>query len=238
MVNIDKFSNGAEPRHLIVSAVRSLMPHRALEAHEAQGLAERQAMRLLKLLGINEAPIDLDAIAALPRLEVRVAPGLPVSGFSEWSGSKWLIALRAEEPLLRQRFTLAHELKHVLDNPYIDGLYLDHRGKPSIERAEAICDYFAGCLLMPRPWLKSAWTRGHQDVRDLASHFGVSQPAMSVRLSQVGLVSPVRRCRSAPIKEAWSPTAAPRRYGRALPVDWPSPLTPSLMMAPAPGWAT
>lgn len=228
------------PRHQVIRAVRSLMPHRALEPHEARGLAERQTLKLLGLLGLDSAPVDLDAIAGLPRLSVKVAPGLPVSGFSEWSGSKWLIALKADEPLMRQRFTLAHELKHVLDNPYIDGLYPGADGKPSAERAESICDFFAGCLLMPRPWLKAAWTGGHQDLRDLAGHFGVSQPAMSVRLSQVGLVMPVHRCRTSPVKPAWSPSLAKpwRRYGRALPVAMPSAVSPSFVFTSAPGWGS
>lgn len=39
------------------------------------------------------------------------------------------------------------------------------RRVPAAERAawvEQVCDYFAGCLLMPRPALKRAWTRGDQ----------------------------------------------------------------------------
>jgi len=181
-------------RHEVLRNVRSLISARPLLLHEAQGIAERQAMRLLELLSIEEGPVDIDAIAGLPRLEVKLVTGLPVSGFSEWSKSRWLIVIRADEPVQRRRFTLAHELKHILDNPFVQGLYPDPAGEASQKRAEAICDYFAGCLLMPRAWVKRAFTTGHQDLRDLADSFGVSQAAMSVRLWQLGLTMPTPRC--------------------------------------------
>ena len=59
---------------------------------------------------------------------------------------------------------------------------------------ERICDYFAGCLLMPRPWVKRLYCSGVQHLPDLAQAFGVSQAAMSVRLNQIGLVEPTPRC--------------------------------------------
>ena len=39
--------------------LRKLMPHRALEAHEANHIAERQAQKLLALLEEHEAPVDV-----------------------------------------------------------------------------------------------------------------------------------------------------------------------------------
>ena len=73
-------------------------------------------------------------------------------------------------------------------------LYPARDGKPSHQRAEAICDYFAACLLMPRPAIKAAWGSGHQRVDDLAAHFGVSQAAMGLRLFQLGLTTGRNRC--------------------------------------------
>jgi Zn-dependent peptidase ImmA (M78 family) len=74
----------------------------------------------------------------------------------------------------------------VLDNPFASVLYSGC--VPGQQRTEQICDYFAGCLLMPRPWLKAAWASGLQDVGSLARLFNVSQLAMRVRLLQVGLI--------------------------------------------------
>ncbi|GAA5126135.1 ImmA/IrrE family metallo-endopeptidase [Haloechinothrix salitolerans] len=89
----------------------------------------------------------------------------------------------------RRRFTLSHEFKHVLDHPFIKVIYND-LGKNAAERErqiEQLCDYFAGCLLMPRNWLKRAWSNGVQDQAALAAMFNVSEAAMAVRLQQIGL---------------------------------------------------
>lgn len=119
---------------------------------------------------------------------------LPVSGATHWASQRWLIVLNGAEPATRQRFSLAHEFKHILDHRFADVLY---RNVPEAARHDAIeqvCDYFAGCLLIPRPWLKKAWGQRIQSVDALAAHFETSQAAMLVRLSQVGLASPARRC--------------------------------------------
>ena len=48
-------------RHL-----RDLQPDRNLEDHEARGIAERQALRLLQILGQHEPAVNVAAIADLP----------------------------------------------------------------------------------------------------------------------------------------------------------------------------
>ena len=52
---------------------------------------------------------------------------------------------------------------------------LIYSGFPENERhamVEQICDYFAGCLLMPRPWVKRVYCSGVQDLPELAQTFG------------------------------------------------------------------
>jgi len=205
-------------RHQVIANVRALMPGRALHDHEARSVAERQAQRLSQLLDLEGPIVDLAMVAGLPRIDVRFRAGLPVSGFSEWSRSRWVIAINLDDHWTRQRFTLAHELKHVLDNPYIDLLYPGRDGKPSHQRAEAICDYFAACLLMPRPAVKAQWGLRHQRVDDLAAHFGVSQAAMGLRLFQLGLTTGRSRCPG--------PTDVRRYFRRS---------SPSIALAAAPG---
>jgi Zn-dependent peptidase ImmA (M78 family) len=181
----------------IIRRVRELTPPRPLEHYEAQSVAERQATLLLELLGITEPAVDVSLIAELPRVEVRVEPGMPFSGFAHWERGRWVIAINGDEYITRRRFSLAHEFKHVLDHPYIDLLYPDgnrRKPQPSKQRAEGMCDYFAGCLLVPRRMLKRAWASGNQDQRRLAALFNVSPAAMAVRLQQVGLVGPKTRC--------------------------------------------
>lgn len=203
----------------VIAELRGLMPSRPLEGHEAQGVAERQALRFLEIYEITQPSVDVALISELPRVSVRVEPGLRDSGLSYWERGKWVVGVNRDDSQTRRRFTLAHEFKHILDHPFIDTIYSSERGKPSDVQAELMCDYFAACLLMPRPWVKRLWAQGAQDARELAAIFNVSPAAMNVRLQQLGLVeprkrwqlgegSPVRRYfRSAPIRAMAIPQA-------------------------------
>jgi Zn-dependent peptidase ImmA (M78 family) len=170
-----------------IPALRDMVPIRPMTIAEALRIAELQATKLRDLDDVDGPPLPETVISRLPRVQVeRVFPS-PVSGATQWSHGRWLIILNGAEPLVRQRFSLAHEFKHILDNPFIDVLYPQMRGMSSAERAEQVCDYFAGCLLMPRLWLKRAWVSETQDVGKLAHRFNVSKQAMQVRLLQIGL---------------------------------------------------
>lgn len=177
-----------------IARLRDFVPIRPLSREEALRIAELQATRLLEISGITSGPVPERIISDLPRIDVRRFSPLPISGATEWANSQWLVVINAAEPITRQRFSLAHEFKHILDHRFIEHLY---QGVPERDRAawtEQVCDYFAGCLLMPRPWVKRAWTTGTQHLPDLADRFEVSQAAMKVRLSQLGLTEPQPRC--------------------------------------------
>ena len=180
----------------IITTLRDVVPVRALTFTESLRIAELQAQKLLALSQVSEPSVSETVISQLPRVQVeRISPA-PVSGATHWSHGRWLIVLNGSEPRSRQRFSLAHEFKHVLDNPFIDVLYPPAGDMTTTERAEQICDHFAACLLMPRLWLKRAWAEGEQSPGALARRFDVSRTAMSVRLRQIGLVDNTSRCDS------------------------------------------
>ena len=84
-----------------------------------------------------------------------------------------------------------------MDHPNRRRLY---HGPRADQQAEQVADYFAGCLLVPRPLLKRAWGNGIQRQDELARAFNVSEQAIRVRLRQTGLVMPTdalaaRSCR-------------------------------------------
>jgi Zn-dependent peptidase ImmA (M78 family) len=196
-----------EPR-TVLQVLRALVPERPLQEHEATGIAERQAARLLGIFNQVEPSVDVSLIGELPRIEVRVVPssdiGSGLSGLTHWDRSKgrWCIAINRDDSRTRRRFSLAHEFKHILDNPYINVLYsAADSEKESEMRREDMCDYFAACLLMPRPWVKRLWAQGAQDATVLAATFNVSPAAMDRRLQELGLIEQRRtwRTRRAPI---------------------------------------
>lgn len=180
----------------VVQELRGLVPLRPLTRNEALQVAERQASRFLRLNDLGGPVVRPEAIAGLPRIEVRRLKPWISSGASQWIGGRWVIVLNATQPWARQKFTLAHELKHIVDHPLAKSIYCRIEPRDRSAFIEATCDYFAGCLLIPRPWLKRAWCGGMQDTRRLAQHFEVSEAAITTRLSQVGLVAPAPRCSS------------------------------------------
>ena len=190
----------------VLAILRSLMPRRLLTTREAETVAELQANRLLELAGLPQAPVPNELITELPRIAVRLDPDLPVSGCAQWVSGRWLISLNASEPWTRQRFSLAHELKHVIDHPAVNSIYAGD------QQAEHLADYFAACLLMPRRYVRSVWYDGMQSLAALSEHFGVSERAMAIRLQHLGLRNPAPRHRALPDK----PSAQKRRrYERA-----------------------
>jgi len=179
----------------LLADLRSLTPPRRLTALEAYGVAERQATRLLQRSGVTSAPVPIEVITELPFVQVARRRLLPASGATRWVKPRWVILLNAYENPARQRFSVAHEFKHVLDHPHRQATFgaLDSTTKRLAN--ERLCDYFAACLLMPRSWVKQAYGSGVQDVVALAERFEVSPQAMHVRLLQLGLLDRHSRCR-------------------------------------------
>lgn len=207
----------------ILTSLRHTNPHRACRFDEALTVAELQAAKLNQLLAAQHPSFQLTGIteqhiAALPHIRIAYEP-LPVSGMTHWNGHDWIICLNTVDPEVRQRFTLLHEFKHIIDHHHTHHLYTgtpnarSRTGATPREQAERAADYFAGCALIPRTALKHAWGNGIQHPAALAEHFNVSQTAIHVRLNQTGLNrehdpqpdTPHPRCRR-PVHTPWGQT--------------------------------
>lgn len=107
----------------VVASVRDLVPLRPLTYGEHLRIAELQANRFLKLVGVGEAPVPERIITELPRIQVEHMSPFPVSGATHWSSGRWLVVLSGTEPRVRQRFGLAHEFKHIIDHRFAELIY-------------------------------------------------------------------------------------------------------------------
>jgi len=105
-------------------------------------------------------------------------------GLSGLADHEACIAVGADWPGDRQRFSLAHELGHlVLELPSDDG-----------NRAESTCYRFAGAFLIPAPTLRAelGTKRVHLNVlelRDMKREYGISIQALIVRARDVAIIS-------------------------------------------------
>jgi hypothetical protein len=105
-------------------------------------------------------------------------------GFLEVMGDQLLIRIRQDRHRTRQRFTLAHEIGHlVLSQP--DLFLTPMRRRSGLEDDERFCDVFAAALLMPRDWMKRRYTESPHSLStlmDCSASTETSLPASLLRL--------------------------------------------------------
>lgn len=103
-------------------------------------------------------------------------------------GYYYLCEYNLEEVSYRNRFTIAHELAHVLLGHVREGRApkRDTNFK-NYDPDETDANAFAASLLMPAHLVKRLY-KSARNVQELADAFGVSSMAMSYRLQNLGLV--------------------------------------------------
>jgi len=178
----------------VLALLRGLVPQRQLTFNEALRIAELQANRLLEHFSIDTAAVPDEIVSELPRIKIERERSLPVSGSAHWNGRYWVITLCAEESSLRQRFSLMHEFKHILDHTTRHVQYRDSAYGSAHEQAERVADYFAACVLMPKRVVKRLWFEPAQSITGLAGTLRVSTAALRYRLDQLGLIERTDRC--------------------------------------------
>jgi Zn-dependent peptidase ImmA (M78 family) len=164
---------------------RDAVPHAGeLAADEA-----RQALGL----GLD-APISvLDAVEDLAGVPVCVAGFEPdVAGlFYRRSGCSYLF-VNGCDPVVRQRFTLAHEFGHYRMGH--TSRVESQTGMASADPQEVQANYFAGALLAPRQAVVN-WAARHPGIEGLelavraGGFFGLSAEAARIRLQLSGVIA-------------------------------------------------
>lgn len=140
--------------------------------------------------------LPIDPIYIAQRLGVEVKSesfDVNISGQFQHEEGQPVIRYNDKEPLVRQRFTIAHELGHfALNHPggFRDNfrIYLDESVRKDIFERQA--NQFASELLMPEGavmWVvKSSKSN---NVYDYARRFNVSPMAMHFRVKNLGIIS-------------------------------------------------
>lgn len=139
-------------------------------------------------------PVDLQVlIENFSDLAVEFGADIEKDGQTERAGDSYLIRIRSDEDSLttRDRFTLAHELGHVLLG-HIDEHEIMYRSEANELEYEA--NDFAGNLLMPREkFLEVVYEnvddRGICDLEEVANNFNVSVSAVRTRGRFLGVFS-------------------------------------------------
>lgn len=169
--------------------LRRMTPRWPMNYHQALRAAERQASRLARAWNADERTIRESDILGLTRMVIirDVAEGHEAcdsSGSCRYTHGHWEVWLNPTETVVRQRFTLAHEVKHIIDfGCGVDRIY----ARLSAIEIEKVCDQFAACLLMSKQAIFRLWGDGLRTPEALAMACQVSVSAMRRRMIDLAL---------------------------------------------------
>ncbi len=168
---------------------------------------EEIAKQLLTNHAAMRTPVSVKLLAKALGARISVQPfdGDDVSGMLFRDGAKLIIGVNATHAETRQRFTIAHEIGHLVLHPgrpiILDRVVRvnlrDSLSGMATDREEIEANQFAASLLMPRDlvvghvekMLKTGHRLSEDDlVTNLAKVFEVSSQAMEYRLTNLGIL--------------------------------------------------
>lgn len=164
--------------------------------------ARREALRIYEACPVKTAPVPLDRIVRAAGVIVQYAPfDGELSGMAFIKNGQAMIGVNSLHAATRKRFTLAHELGHiVLHRPVLEAggvhvdkgiLRRDSLASEGKDDQEIEANSFASELLMPEPLLAAALDGRNLDFEDeeavqvLAKRFNVSATALLYRIRRL-----------------------------------------------------
>ena len=154
-----------------------------------------EATRLRLDCGLHAPPYNLYSVADLldVQVEERFIPDF--DGYIEVRDKKYVAVISTKKHPTRQRFTLGHELGHVVLMKFMENegaparrRYRAKKKMPSLHQdpiEESLCNYFAGELLMPANEVKERLkgkTIEPETIFNLGKEFHVSSQAAAVNV--------------------------------------------------------
>jgi Zn-dependent peptidase ImmA (M78 family) len=175
----------------------------------------RMARQVLAKLRIDKPAVPVEKIAAgYARIIEETLPddvsGMLVPLPSSQEGLKWVIVVNRLHPSVRRRFTIAHELGHLLLHRYTtahaDGRlpvrFRDEKSSQGSVREEIEANQFAAELLMPEALVRAVTKdatydladdadddKAHKIMKRLAKRFEVSVQAFAFRVANLSALN-------------------------------------------------
>jgi Zn-dependent peptidase ImmA (M78 family) len=160
----------------------------------------RLVQELLHNYQVHRPPVPVAEIAREEGAEIVIKLfNNEISGLLLRANDKVIIGVEKRQPETRQRFTISHELAHLLlhdgEELRVDTNFRINLRSPGSSTAEDIeeieANAFAAALLMPEDFLKEDLANfvfdvdDAQQVQQLAQRYGVSAQAMTIRLTNL-----------------------------------------------------
>lgn len=161
---------------------------------------EATALRLLQEQRVHKPPVPVESIARRLGAEIRYSPFEgDISGGVFRDGKRVIIGINSLHHPNRQRFTIAHEIGHMVLHQgkeiHIDRTFRinfrDDVSSQAVDPEEIEANRFAAELLMPQSMLvrdlkgQKVDIENEEEIRRLATTYGVSVQALSFRLTNL-----------------------------------------------------
>lgn len=160
-----------------------------IQGNAVKNLADVEftARELRRKWGLGDSPIP-NLMELLEDKGIRIyeiETGENFHGISAWSGSVPVMAVRAQDDLLRKRFTIAHELGHML---------LHFPQSKDKNASEKLCHGFAGAFILPENVIKDELGERRSkivlfELKKLKGIYGISIQAIMARAHQLNIIS-------------------------------------------------
>jgi Zn-dependent peptidase ImmA (M78 family)/transcriptional regulator with XRE-family HTH domain len=190
--------------------------------------AHRAGELLVDKLGLGPVPAEqllekVEQRLDIPVLFVDIGDKNAISGATVHLSDFTCILINRNEPPARRTFDLAHELFHVLTwevmpPAFSESNAIEIQGAGRAKRIEQMANRFAASLLMPRTLIEAKLTgidvSKLEELRALATYFGVSPSALAWRLFSLQRISSATRdtLKSAPTALEQQSNPQPKPY--------------------------
>lgn len=193
---------------------------------------QQAATDVLRAAGLYRLPVNVDGVAQALGIQVHYTPlEDDYSGLLVIRGGTAVAHINAKHPQNRQRFSLAHEIGHFVlherkqtakESAYVDKtMRVYHRADRAPDgqsaRQEWQANLFAAELLMPEELLRSKIIDEGYDLEDevdvsrLAVVLRVSEQAMSIRLTRLGVLQQLYDVQASSFGQLGGSLASPQR---------------------------
>ena len=154
----------------------------SLRAHFEGNRPQQIANALLRRFEVLAPPVPVERIVRSLGIALERRGSVAWPGALEADESRAIIYVNGNEAPVRQRFTIAHELGHLMMHPLgVQFRETMFSGSPK----EIGANQFAAAMLMPL-WMVEAAAKVHgANGALLCQMFDVSEQAMTIRLSQL-----------------------------------------------------
>jgi Zn-dependent peptidase ImmA (M78 family) len=141
------------------------------------GLVKKLAWSYTKKIGNHELPVPIDTIIIVyssQPVEVRLVPLKSAHGAVWRLKDGWIIHLNNKDSSARRRFTIYHELFHILAHCNASPVFKKSPSRREGIFNELLADHFSAIMVMPEEMILKKW-KEVKDLRKMAAIFDVPE---------------------------------------------------------------